>query len=661
MPPEQDEGFENEKIERLQRAMYSRSLSDKLRDRPRRELDDLQPAVAEDFHTPVEESPRSIIAPHYIGLARTALWWLLGAAIIFFIAAAGFFAYYFSFGGGSVNASASNIEILVSGPPEIQSGEVTNLFVTVTNKNSIPLNLADLVFAYPSGTRSAADFKTDWPGDRISLGTIKPGETRQGKVPVVFNGTQNAQQMVKVELDYHISGSNAVFVAPTTYTLNFASSPVLISVDGNDQTISGQPVQFTVTVASNTTAPVSDVVASAQYPFGFKLTSSSPTPDSAGLWELGTLAPGQRKTITILGTLTGEEGDSRVFNFTAGTRTSATDTTVTTPLSTNAFTMTVSKPFLGLTVGVNGASQKNVAVSPGGAVSVSISWQNNLPTAITSAVIVAKLSGLPIDGTTVRSPTGFYRSSDNVVLWDKTTDPSLANLAPGAQGVASFSFLMPTSDELKNIVNPSLDISINAAGDRVSETGVPQSLQASADQHLTLASDLQVKAQGLYYSNPFGSTGPMPPKANTETTYGIVFTVTNTTNKITDAKLVATLPPYVRWVGIYSPSSEKVSFNQLNSTVTWDIGDIEPGVGIGAAAPKQSAIAIGFTPSTSQIGQKPSLLQNIVLYGTDTSTNQPLGGIDPTTNKQIGLPVPDVTTNITSDPGFSTANAEVVK
>ncbi len=36
-------------------------------------------------------------------------------------------------------------------------------------------------------------------------------------------------------------------------------------------------------------------------------------------------------------------------------------------------------------------------------------------------------------------------------------------------------------------------------------------------------------------------------------------------------------------------------------------------------SPEQAAIAIGFTPSTSQIGQEPVLLQNIVLTGTDAS------------------------------------------
>ncbi len=347
---------------------------------------------------------------------------------------------------------------------------------------------------------------------------------------------------------------------------------------------------------------------------------------------------------------------------------SATSTTIDTSLANSTFTLSISQPFLGMSVSVNGASGAGVVVSPGDSVTVSIGWKNNLPIAITNAVIVARLTGLPIDGTSVRTSTGFYRSSDGVVLWDKSTAPDLATLAPSAHGLVSFSFQMPSSDALKSILNPRLDISINAAGNRVSEAGVPQNLQAATDQKVAVASDLQLVAQSLYYSNPFGSTGPMPPKAGVETTYALVFTVTNTTNNVTGASVTAQLPPYVRWIGIRSPSSEKVYYDgklyeggqvstppagdpcQGTTGLCWSLGDVDAGVGLNGTSPRQAAIAIGFTPPTSQIGQQPALLQQIKLSGKDAST----GG-------SISRDVSDITTNILGGPGFSSANATVVK
>ena len=641
---------DGEKIDRLRRAMYSRTLADKIKDRPRRELGADSAQVGDDFARVDEGVPGQIVAPRTIGLARTALWWILGAAIVFFAAALLFFAYYFFIGNGSGNASSSNIDISISGPPQIEGGVPTELQVSVANRNAVPLELADIIVTYPSGTRSPTDFSTDLPSQRISLGTIEAGGVRQGTVSAVLAGNAGETAAIKVELEYRLSGSSAIYVATSNYNALFSSSPLGIAVDGNEETISGQPVQMTVSVTSNTDAPVRDVLLQAQYPFGFKFSSATPAPSSDGFWQLGDLAPGQKKTVTISGSLSGAQSDSRVFHFNAGTRSNAASSSIDTSLASQAFTMSISQPFLGLAIAVNGASGSQVVVSPGDSVTVSIGWQNNLPTAITNAAIVARLTGLTVDGSTVHSTNGFYRSSDGVVLWDKSTNDALATVAPNAHGSVVFSFQVPTTDALKGVVNPHLDISVNAAGNRLSETGVPQNLQAAADQKIAVASDLEVVAQGLYYSNPFTSTGPMPPKAGTETTYAIVLSVTNSTNKVSNASITARLPSYVRWVGIYSPNSENVTFSQTESTVTWNLGDIAAGAGLNGTPPRQAAIAIGFTPSTSQIGQQPALLQGITFTGTDVST----GGTIQRSPK-------DVTTNILGDPGFSSANATVVK
>lgn len=655
---------EEEKIERLRNAIYSRQYAGKIGERPRRALEPERDSLPGDWHEPEKGAARSIVAPRVLGYTRKLLMWLLAASIVFFLAAVSFFIYYFAFGGGSGAAAPSNIDISVSGPPQVSGGELTKLQVVVTNRNRAPLELADLVVTYPSGTRSPLDFASDFPSQRVSLGSIEAGGSRQGTISAVFAGRSGVQENVKVELEYHVQGSSAVFVASQNYTLSFGSSPLTLSIDGNTQTISGQPLQIQVTVASNASAVVNDVLLHVDYPFGFSFSSSDPSPSSQGNWQLGPISPGERKTVTLRGSLTGEPGDSRTFRISAGTRDSATSSNITTTLAADTFAVEVSQPFLGLTVAVNKDSSPSVIAGPGDTETVTVAYQNNLKTEITNAVIVARLSGIEIDGTTVKTSDGFYRSTDDTVLWDKTTTAGiLSSIAPGQKGVVSFSFQIPTSDVLKNITNPHLDISVNAAGARLSETGVPQNLQSAARQSIKLATDLQLNAQALYYANPFGSTGPIPPKAGTETTYALVFTVTNSTNKITGAKVTATLPSYVRWVGSHAPASEDLTFDQASGTFTWNVGDIAPGVGIGSSTPKQLAIAIGFTPSTSQIGQQPPLVQNIKLSGIDAATG---AAISRTTS-------PDVTTNLATvsksgssalvgtDPGFSPANATVVK
>ena len=118
----------------------------------------------------------------------------------------------------------------------------------------------------------------------------------------------------------------------------------------------------------------------------------------------------------------------------------------------------------------------------------------------------------------------------------------------------------------------------------------------------------------------------------------------------------------MRWIGSHAPSTENLTFNQADGTFIWNVGDIAPGVGTNGIPPRQMAISIGFTPSTSQIGEQPVLVKNIVLSATDGAT-----GIietkkttsDVTTNlAQVAKSSPDAL--VGTDPGFTPDKATVV-
>jgi len=83
MEPSAD--HDQEKIERLRRAMYSRELSGKLKNKPRHSLEPMRPIVGEDWRRPEPELSSIIVAPRTIGFVRASLRWTLGAAAVFFI------------------------------------------------------------------------------------------------------------------------------------------------------------------------------------------------------------------------------------------------------------------------------------------------------------------------------------------------------------------------------------------------------------------------------------------------------------------------------------------------------------------------------------------------------------------------------------------------
>lgn len=654
---------EHDEIERLRRAMYSRQHFDEIRERPRRELSSERSVVGEDWKRPEEGVPKIIAPPPIVAIARYGVRLLFAFSLLFFLVASGFFAYYFAVGSGASMASSANIDIAITGPARVAGGEPTKLQIVVTNRNSVPLELADLVVSYPPGARAVRDLATDLSSDpsmrRISLGEIEPGGRRQGTLAMAFVADAGTEATVKVELEYRLRGSSAIFVASSEYVVSIGSAPITVDVSGNTETVSGQPVEMRVTISSNASALVRDVLLSAGFPFGFTLSSAAPAPTRGAMWELGDFMPGQRREILLRGVLVGPSGDERTFHFTAGTRKSKETNAIEVPLSNSSLSLRISQPFLGLSLSANSVSGEQAIVAPGSLVNVYISWQNNLSTPVADAVIVARLSGVEVEGTAVRVQNGFYRSTDSTVLWNKTTDPTLANLPAGAKGVVTFSFQVPDTDVIKALRDPYLTISVNAAGKRYSESGVPENLQSAITQRIGLSSDVVLAAQGLYYANPFGSIGPLPPKAGVETTYGIAFMVTNTTNQVREARLTARMPPYVRLLG--KSRTEDISYNLNDGSILWNIGTIEPGVGTVIPA-RQAAIGIGFTPSTSQIGQSPVLLQDIEFSGIDEATGERIEKrLQNLTTDLSQVSKTSASISMPIDPGFSSMNAVVVR
>lgn len=641
-----------ERLKRLRQAMYSRSLSSKLSTRGRRELHPIDYHVETDWEPPEEPTQGLFTAPRMIALTQKAMWWVLAGAVVFFIGAVGVFLYYFTVGSGGTVAAPGNIDIVIRGPTTVIGGEPAQLQVIVTNRNQAALELADLIVKYPDGTRSPTDFIAQLPQQRISLGTIEPGGRRQGTVSAVFIGKEGEHENIHTELEYRVENSNAIFVADKDYAFTFASSPVSVALETNAEAISGQRVLLTARVSSDSDVVLRDALFDMEYPFGFSVESRTPTPLSGDVWALGDLRPGEDHVITVRGTLKGQEGDERVFRARAGIRKDPKGKAIDVALAESLRHVGIARPFIGLGLTINtDDTSEAVSVAPGETINVAVPWVNNLETRITDAVIVARLSGLPIDKNSVKTPDGFYRSTDNTVLWDKTTTRgALEVLEPGERGIVSFTFQMPNDQALLNVREGSLDIAIHAAGKRIAEASVPETLQSSISRTLKLASSVKLVAQGFYYSNPFGSVGPLPPKVDDETTYAVVLTVINTSNKIKNAKVAAQLPPYIRWIGVYSPAQEHLSFNTQNGGIEWDIGDVAQGAGVKEVPARQVAFAVGFTPSTSQIGQQPDIVRNLVLTGIDTFTGKP-----------VSVPVNAVTTNLVDDPGFSALESNVVE
>ena len=602
----------------------------------------------EDEESP-EKKPVFTISRENRGMTFAAKFLIV--SILFFLIASGIAFYRFYWGSNTI--SANNIEIFIMGPVSVSGGEKLSLDITVDNNNKTDLKSADLRVEYPEGARAIDDLKTELKRTRDALGDIPQGESAEKRVEAILFGEEKSKKEIKVTVEYRISGSSAIFYKEKVYEVVISDSPVNIEVSGLKEINANQAIDFSVTVVSNSSSPIRNLLLKAEYPFGFVLTNSSEKSldPNNNLWSIGDLSPGQKKTIKIYGKLQGQDGENKVLRFTTGISSDKDEKVIATPLVTSLAEVSIKKPFIGIQVALDGSVANEFVANSSKIIRADVAWKNNLTTPIKDAEIQIRFKGDALNKSSVSAERGFYRSSDSAIIFDKTNNRELASIAPGESGNLSFSFgvLNSYSGGSSFMVEPSISLDIVANGKRLEGDNVPQEVLYSATRIVKIATDARLSSRALHWSGPFENSGPMPPKADSETTYTVIWTITNTSSKIKDAKVTATLPLYVKWLSQTSPSDENISFNSAGSEIVWDVGDIEAGAGIDSP-PREAAFQISFLPSLSQEGQNPVILNESILSGKDSFTSS-----------SVGETRPPLTTSLKTDPDFKYSEDRVVK
>lgn len=628
--PEQD----TSSLEELRRKLYANNAPEAF---PEQAPSVVEPIVSTE---PVAWQPPT---PPPVKPKRKVAWSVifLGGALVVFMATLAIAAYFLVFGGGAI--STDNIDIAVAPVPSLRSGEVATFLVTVKNNNRTTITNTHLSASFPETARDAKDPLAPYPRFEDTIGDLAPGESRPQTIQVVLSGAEGETYTIPLKLEYKTEGSNAVFVKEVTHDVTITSSPLSVRVEMPAQASDGQEIALKVTVHSDSKTPIENVAVLAEYPFGF-IPAKSDT--STTLFDVGTVAPGGDVTITVRGTLSGEGTDERVFRFKVGTKGSGGLLALTYGGGQGSIRLTHS--FLSTVFAVNGSQSTDVVIPAGKASEVRLSWVNTLASDLTDAQITVKLTGEALDSSSVIASGGYYRSVDSTVLYAKDTYPTLSRLAPNAAGNGSFSFSTKSGAALKNVRNPSINAVITVTGRTSSEGNAPKTISATMTRTMLIGTELGLAARASRTQGSTKNTGPIPPQANVETTYTMLFSLTSTVNSVAGGTVRATLPSYVRFVGALSPKDGSITYDENTRVVTWAAGDVPAGTG--STNPKQGSFQVALLPSSSQRGTSPVLMSSISYSGTDRFTKRVLEGT-----------VAEVTTQTTGDAGYQPSFGEVAR
>lgn len=542
---------------------------------------------------------------------------------IFFVVAVSFAGFVLLRGGNVV--SSEKVSVQFSGPLSVAGGEPFMFEVSVRNDNNSEIEAADLLLEFPEGTRRSDNFNAPLRRLREALGGVSPGESLLKKEETVLFGEEGAKLSIFATLEYRVRGSNAFLKKTARYEIILGTAPISISIDGSRESANKAPFELTLEVKSNSAEALHDIVVEADYPFGFAFKSASPRPSSGErVWALGDIPAGGIRRITLSGVLSGAEGDERIIRFRAGpAKESSGGRVIGTALVSASHAVLLRRPFLALSMLVGSEEGTEFIVEKGKTVRVGIAWENNLPSRATDAQIIVRLEGALYDPASVLPEGGYYRAQDGTIVWDTSSDSSLGVLEPGDRGVKYFTVnVRGPGSGVYALKNPSFSMSatIAARGPAgAGESGGAIETKVRAD--VKLLADLSLSTRLVRWSGPFANHGPIPPKVAAETTYTIVWSLSNAFNELSGARVSATLPSYVRFVGVVSPTSERVNYDAVSGGVSWDVGELKAGVGIGGS-PRETAFQVAIVPADNQVGTVPTTIGEAVAEGDDRFTGR---------------------------------------
>jgi len=566
--------------------------------------------------------------------------WFLWGSLGFFALAIVVASFFILQGGRTV--SPKNIEFSVEVPPAIASGENVLIQAKVKNTNPVNLPFAELTVTFPTGTRDPLDVQKELQYKTISLGPLKPGQEKEIALEGILFGTEGEEKEIKLRVEFRPESSNAIVVKEEVYPIIITSAPLAVTLSAPEEVAPGESFTTTITVQTNSEESVPNAVLLLEYPFGYSVRDTNPTADIGNnVWQLGTLKPGEKETISITGDIVGSSGDERFIRAFIGTGLATGGESLNLIYMEQDVKVSLVDSQLAVSISLSGDASENLIANAGDDLTGRLTWKNNLDSQIFDASITIALTGDAFDEARISAGRGFYNAETKTLTFNRDTNSELETLDPEERGTVTFTIPIKTNESFGTSRSPSMNVVGTISGREVG-SGVPSIVSNKVERDVSIATTLNLLSSLTRTTGPFTNIGPWPPQAGSLSTYTLTLIAGNTTNTVANTAVRFVLPSYVTYTQAKAPLSATVSYDERTGEMVWNVGEIA------SHSSKTVALQIGLTPQASQVGDVIQVVGQQIAEGFDRSTQvkvQTIGGAK--------------TTAITDDPSYTGAQGVV--
>ncbi len=490
-------------------------------------------------------------------------------------------------------------------PREITTGAPATIIIRYINTSAETLRNTELSVTFPKHfvlQAFDADHGEITDGERVSIGTVAPGQSGVLHIKGVMFGDVGGEQAFQTKMSFVHGEEKDVFGEKLDWHIFKPSrSALALSLELPERLTAFQPIEGTVRYHNTSDVDFPIVSLLPQWPdaFAFIRTDATFRQDQ---FEIPAVKAGETGEFRFEGILN-EDKEEVMFifhpSFTFGEDRYKQNT------------LTHTAPVVPLPLVLTTTTQEKTII-PGATVPVEIIYKNTTEFPVTNVVLTAE--------------------SDSPFVKEISTH-SIEVVEPNEESTVEIAVKTKSSlSSTQTNVYEQLTLALRATASYALADSNGQNV-VSKSQRIDLPVTTPVRLEAFArYTAPSGDQigrGPVPPVVGEETTYWIFWHIGGTTNELTDIRLEGTLANGVRFTGKQTVSQNgSVVYDEKTKTVTWISPDISP-----TLSPQSKIIGIAFElgitpeePSSSPI----PLFKDIRLTGVDGWTGAFVSASAPT-------------------------------
>jgi len=508
------------------------------------------------------------------------------------------------------------LKLEISGPSETKMGEIVEYIIVYKNNGNFRLEDPELIFEAPEnsimleGKSQRQVLTSDQLGE-----AIYPGEERNFSFKMRLMGYEGETKVAKVSLSYRPKNLKARSQSSTSFITKVKDVPITFDFDAPSTIGPEGKFNIRINYFSNVDFPLPDLRIVLDTPSGFEASEVNPKPLENYEWKIGVLNKSEGGRIEILGSISGQVGEEKLF------RAKLISWQEGTPvlLKETSKGINLIKPSLYIRQEING--NPDYFSFPGDWLHFEVFFKNLGYEPFKNLFLVCKLEGDAFDFSTIKTELGSFKEGDDSIIFDWRKVSKLQYLAPIDEGKVDFWVKLKDGFEIKE--NPSIKNKVFLS-------------QAMEEFETKISSKLEISQKGYFSIDAFENSGLLPPQVGNITTYAIIWQVKNYYNDVKNVKVKAVLPKEVNLTGKILPETEisKFSFDPQSREIVWSIENLEAGKGI-SNLPPSVIFQIAFTPTQDQRGKSPDLIGEAKMTGEDVWTGQILQALSPPINTTL--------------------------